>query len=922
MAFISIRFLNIVRVNYTKQHNNQQTNIGGWMLRYVLLIVMLALSAGMGQQLHHFEESQKKQKLYEKWQQSPGKTANQDDFNVTFYDIRLDLNTSNGSLKGRVETHLFPTVSNLTRVDLNFAQNMQVDSVLVSDKKAGYTHSDHIISIQLNDASQQTDRVEVTVFYHGFPTATGLGSYVSTYFDSKPIVWTLSEPYGARAWWPCKDIPEDKADSVDIRVTVPEGMRVASNGLLVSETTENGRATFHWQERYPIATYLVSIAAYDYIRYSDEYVTLAGDTMPIQFFVFPDNYNNSIFRNNYALTNDMIEAFAGLFGEYPFVEEKYGHAEFLWGGGMEHQTCTSLGGYSEGLIAHELAPPWWGDMVTCADFHHIWLNEGFATYSEALWREHSEGTEAYHEEVSYNAYKGGGSIYVEDATNVGRIFHGGLSYAKASYVLHMLRNVVGDEDFFAILKAYYKDERFQYDVARTEDFREVCEQVSGLNLDKFFQQWIYGQYYPKYRYDWVSNERGDGSYEVRVSIEQVQTNTGLFWMPVDVAIYLPGETVMQVAWDSLRVQEFVFQVDQRPDSVALDPENWILKDVENGFYFASLDKGTLLVNGVNWAKHDSLIRPAYENKTFTDQRPFTFWDQFGQPQGDGYPDELPAPIGNGQNLPLDTLRQYSTILWLGNNADGDITTWKNTPVYDYLKAGGNVILIAPFGRNFLYDSLAAYTGIQWRERWFDSISGFHAEYPGLTDMPLVEEQTTISVFDTVFTDPQTQLLFSDVESFDVKRGIALWKKPVNGGRFNEKGGQFVYIAAAPFAMEKTALKENLTVIVDELLGGTSTRITLDGEVQTIPDEFVIKGIYPNPFNPRTTLEFSLPSAGRVNIALYDVLGRKVSDLARNTYYSAGVHALAVDGSQLSSGVYFIQVQNRGQMRTGKILLLR
>jgi len=549
-------------------------------MRYFLcLFLLFNFSTIFAQHEYHKVEIENKKALFSKLKQAKSVTENQQKYDAIYYKLDIEVIPSQEIVKGLVQMNARVTDGPLNKIELDFTDGMQVDSVYISTVKVNYSHLEDIIDITLDKFYQAGETLTIYVYYQGNPKATGFGSFEFAIRNSKPIFWSLSEPYGARDWWPCKDIPEDKADSADVIITVPKGMSVASNGILFSETSNGSHTTFHWKEKYPIVTYLISVAAYDYMRYSDYYYTLSGDTMPIDFFVFEEHYQNSDFRYNYSRTKDMISAFAGYFGEYPFVDEKYGHAEFLWGGGMEHQTCTSLGGWSIGLIAHELGHQWWGDMITCRDFHHIWLNEGFATYCEALWYEYDEGMDSYHQDMAYNAYKGPGTIYVEDATEVGDIFNGNLSYAKASWILHMLRNVTGDSTFFNILKAYYADPRVQYGTAVTEDFRDICEEVSGIELDKYFQQWIYGEYYPKYQYSWKSTEVL-GRYKIDLQVNQVQTNTVIFWMPIDVNIKTSGGDTMVVVWDSLQTQNFEIWADDQPSSLKLDEDNWILKDAE------------------------------------------------------------------------------------------------------------------------------------------------------------------------------------------------------------------------------------------------------------------------------------------------------------------------------------------------------
>jgi len=500
-------------------------------------------------------------------------TANQGQYDVTYYDIGLDIDPDLQVISGSVKMVAEVVQGPIAHIEVDFLDNMSVNLVTIEETQATFDHQNDLLDIDLGRSYSTGESVEAVIAYNGNPEASGLGAFGFDDYAGKPMIWSLSEPFGARNWWPCKDQPSDKADSVDIRVTVPKGLIVASNGALRSVTNHEETDTYWWHEGYPIATYLVSVAIHEYYTYSDYYKYSPTDSMEIKFFVFPDHVND--LRENYAKTKNMIAVYSDLFGPYPFIREKYGHAEFVWGGGMEHQTCTSLGGWSESLIAHELAHMWWGDMITCHDFHHIWLNEGFATYSEALYWEHSEGKEAYFEDMKNNEYFGDGTIYVPDLTDVWRIFHGGLSYAKGSWVLHMLRHVVGDSTFFDILKVYYASP-YQHGSLTTEDFQAICESVSGMDLGPFFQQWIYGEYYPHYASHWSSTKQGDG-FQVLLTIEQVQKNTGLFTMPVDVTLFDRDHEEMIVIYDSLETQTVELTLDFAPARILLDEQGWILK---------------------------------------------------------------------------------------------------------------------------------------------------------------------------------------------------------------------------------------------------------------------------------------------------------------------------------------------------------
>jgi aminopeptidase N len=524
---------------------------------------------------HRFAEAETKSRHHLLFKRAEAaKTPSMDLYDVIHYDLDLVLEPDLRLLSGTVTMTGRVTGTSLDTVDLDLALNMSVSAATAAGVATSFTHILHVLRVDLDRTYNQDEVFVVSVTYAGDPSSE---AFTWSSFAGADWIWTLSEPYGARKWWPCKDVNSDKADSVDIRVTVPDnGLIVASNGLLVAELDNGDTRTFHWHESYPIATYLVSLAIHTYEVFSDWYHPATGDSMEVVYYVVPSQLANA--QLGYPVTVDMLHAFAAGFGEYPFLAEKYGHAQFNWGGGMEHQTLTSLKytSYSPWLLAHELAHQWWGDLVTCATFHHIWLNEGFATWSEAYWREQSEGVAAYHEEMDNAAYWGSGTIIVEDP-EAGGIFNYWTSYAKASWVVHMLRHVLGDEDFFAALATYRQV--YAYDSATTEQFRDVCEAVSGQDLDAFFQQWIYGEYFPQYAYAWYAQPAGPAS-EVNLLVEQQQTDTGLFTMPIDVVITTDSQVHTFVIQNSQAQQTYTLSVAGEVQSVQLDPDGWILATFE------------------------------------------------------------------------------------------------------------------------------------------------------------------------------------------------------------------------------------------------------------------------------------------------------------------------------------------------------
>ncbi|RMD62451.1 MAG: hypothetical protein D6824_06725, partial [Planctomycetota bacterium] len=315
--------------------------------------------------------------LARQWRMAKAPTANQDAWDVTYYDIDITTDPSTAVVSGTVTMTARVRSTPVASADLDLLSNMTVSACTSGGTSATWSHAGDILTITLDRTYNAGELFTVSVTYSGTPDPA-VDAFGFDTWGGAPMIWSLSEPYGARSWWPCKDVPSDKADSVDIHVTVPDTLIAACNGVLAGTTPAGpGWTTYSWHESHPITTYLVSVAAHPYAVTNDWYHYSPTDSMPLVFYNFPGH--DATWLANNLKVKDMIAAFKPSFGEYPYVDEKYGHAEFLWGGGMEHQTLTSLGGSWEWVMAHELAHQWWGDMVTCRTFNHIWLNEGFAT---------------------------------------------------------------------------------------------------------------------------------------------------------------------------------------------------------------------------------------------------------------------------------------------------------------------------------------------------------------------------------------------------------------------------------------------------------------------------------------------------------------------------------------------------------------
>jgi len=496
--------------------------------------------------------------------------------------VRLDLEVtpSTGCIAG---TNLMTIASRseaLAAFRFRLDQRFHIGTVAASGRTQSWRRIDaDTVEVALDPPVPDGDTFDLAVAYDGCPYPwRPTGIYFDTRYSS-PLVWTLSEPWYSDTWWPSKDDNTDKV-TADLLFTVPSTMTVASNGVLVSaDDVGNGRRRFHWATSYPVAPYLVFFSAGTYNSFSGTF-SYEGGSMPVQFLVFPQS-DSQANRDLWLQTVDMLGVFSRDFGLYPFTAEKYGIYQFGFGGGMEHQTMTGQGGgsaFRPSLSAHELAHQWWGDMVTCATWHDIWLNEGFATYGEALWAEGrpgSAGKEALLAAMA--ATRPGsvdGSVYCYDTSDENRIFSGDFSYAKGAWVLHMLRHVMGDGAFFGMLAGYR--EAYAYSSVTTAQFQAVAEAYYGGSLAWFFDPWVYGVGAPEWEYAWRQTSAAGRNW-VELYLAQTQSAAyPTFAMPLDVRTRSADATAVHVVLADARAQHVLFATDTPVDELEIDPEQWVL----------------------------------------------------------------------------------------------------------------------------------------------------------------------------------------------------------------------------------------------------------------------------------------------------------------------------------------------------------
>ena len=494
-------------------------------------------------------------------------------FQVTYYRCVWDLDPSIRYIKGSVTSH-FITNSSSNSINYDLDAQLTVDSVHFHGSKIPFSRSTGLLQINFPSSIQPGQKDSVTVFYKGVPPNTAFGSFVQDAHNGIPVLWTLSEPYGSKDWWPCRNGLDDKADSIDIVITCPVAYRASSNGLLINETDNGVIRTAFYKHRYPIASYLVAFAVTNY-KILNHSIQLGNVNLPMITYCYPENEN--LFQQNTSKVLQQLSLFHQYFSPYPFINERYGHTQFSWGGGMEHQTNSFIVSPDENLMAHELAHQWFGDKITCGSWRDIWLNEGFATYLSYFYFENINPAGQINRLRSLSnsiTALPGGSVWVDDTTNVGRIFSSRLSYNKGAYLVHMLRWVLGDSSLFRGVRQYANDPKIAYGFARTDDLKRNLEQVSNKDLTEFFNDWFIGQGYPSYTVKWAQNKNN----WAKIIVSQVTSHSSVsfFEMPVPLKFKSGAQEKTVVVNNTLNGEIFWEEIGFKADTVIVDPGYWVL----------------------------------------------------------------------------------------------------------------------------------------------------------------------------------------------------------------------------------------------------------------------------------------------------------------------------------------------------------
>lgn len=489
-------------------------------------------------------------------------------FDVLHYDLNLSFSDTNNVIHGRAQLTILRRVPHDTALSVDF-KNMAIAALQVNEKNANYFLRAGGIEVHLPSGG---DTLTLAITYAGEPKD---GLYIQPNKFNRRTIFADNWPDRARNWFPGIDHPNDKA-SVAFTITAPARYAVVANGRLEREENNfNGTKTWQWIEHTPIPTYCMVFGAAEFaVLHFDEV-----ENVPVSYYIFPGEADAAI--KNFGRTAAMLEFFGKNIGAYPYEKLALVQSSTRFGG-MENSSAiffaesAPTAASAEGTNAHEIAHQWFGDAVTAADWHHLWLSEGFATYFAALFYEHAEGVATLRAKMRQNREE-----YLKFSrqklapildTTVTRYFDllNANNYSKAAWVLHMLRQQIGTENFWKGIREYYR--LYKNGNALTADLQRVMEAASGENLQWFFQQWLRQPGHPVLRYEWRWLPQAQ---RLELTLRQIQTGT-FFRLPLEVEILSGGVKTRQQVWMETAVARFKLRQEQKPEQVTLDPDEKIL----------------------------------------------------------------------------------------------------------------------------------------------------------------------------------------------------------------------------------------------------------------------------------------------------------------------------------------------------------
>ncbi len=511
-----------------------------------------------------------------------------DNYDLVFASISVEIDPAVEFISGIVKHHVITKEDQVAALSFDLHNDFTVTHVSYHGQSLSFDHSDHELEVILSHplSINTLDSLEIT--YSGVPPDPGFtGVDFVTSLSGHPMFYTLAEPYSSRDWWPCKQSLTDKIDSVDVIITTPAQYETASNGLLVGvdSTSINEKKIYHWQHRYPIAAYLICAAVSEYITH-EEMLDLSDGSQLYYLDIMEKGTLVDLVQNELAVhAKNAIKLFSDLFGKYPFHKEKYGHADFGWNGGIEHQTMTFIYGWEANILVHEAAHQWFGNFITCNSWEDIWLNEGFATYLDWVYSEHLgfgeplDALQVYaHGAIVSIVSEPDGSVYVDDISDPARIFDLRLSYYKGAMLLHMLRGKLGDEDFYEGVHNFLYDPDHVFGYVSTADLKGKLEQSSGEDLTEFFNDWLYGQGHPIYHLTW---DYDNGQLKMKLDQETSHHSVNFFEMPLPIEVRGPNaqDSIVLRLDHTHSGQVFNESVPFEVVEVKFDPYHWVLSSI-------------------------------------------------------------------------------------------------------------------------------------------------------------------------------------------------------------------------------------------------------------------------------------------------------------------------------------------------------
>ena len=576
------------------------------MKKLLFLFASVAFFTSVNAQNHHcadhkallFNQKMAKQQALK---QSSAKTLQttaplENKYDLKFYHLNINVQRNSLFVSGNVKSLAKVVTPTLDSFAFVLHENHTIDSVYVNGAKRNFVRRDSLALATAGTPIAQNQLFEAIVYYKGTCTASG-GSAIGNGYNvgtsgswGNQVTWSLSESLAAYHWFPCKQDLRDKLDSSWVYATTDSANMVGSNGILKNIVSIGNKKRYEWQSKYPIDYYLISVATTKYRQYNlyakPQY--LVNDSIFIQNFIYDNAINNSTWINGQKVELNKIvptmNFMCNIFGMYPFYKEKYGHCMAPFGGGMEHQTMTSLGFFDFELDAHELGHQWWGDHVTCASWKDIFINEGWASYSEYLCHQYMTGTGTTATQKMLDVHNNvmsqpGGSVYFTnaDTMNANVIFSSRLTYDKGSAVVHSLRyEINNDSVFFPAIRAFQNF--YGNSTATVIEFKLFMEAQSGLNFNQFFNQWYYGQGYPTFSVAW--NQASNVFYLKSTQTQSFPSSVPLFKTPVDYRISRTAkpDTIVRL-FHGQAIENYTIALTGSVTSIGIDPNNWILNKV-------------------------------------------------------------------------------------------------------------------------------------------------------------------------------------------------------------------------------------------------------------------------------------------------------------------------------------------------------